>query len=93
MSNEVLMAISGGLFVVVCGLLVFIFISLQTKVQSFQQSFEAFSSMVDSKMTQLGHALAAIDKDLRGEIFILDRRTTRLEAETHRSRREEDKEE
>lgn len=80
----------GVLFTIVCGLIVFIFVSLQSKVDTFKTSFDEFKEMLDLKLTQLGHALAAIDKDLRGEIFALDRRTTRIEAESH-LRREEDK--
>lgn len=90
MTIEVLMiSFAGGLFLIVCALVVFIFVSLQKKVDDFKASFDEFKHMLDSKLTQLGHALSAIDKDLRSEIFVLDRRTTRLEAETH-SRREED---
>ena len=89
MTVEMLMvSFAGGLFLIVVGLIVYIFITLQNKVDTFKVSFDEFKEMLDSKLTQLGHALASIDKDLRSEIFTLDRRTTRLE-ENHR--REGDK--
>lgn len=80
MSFETLMTMfAGGLFVIVCGLVVFIFISLKGEVKSFKSSFDEFRVMLDAKLTNLGHALGAIDKDLRGEIHVHDRRITILE--------------
>lgn len=92
MTFETLMAIfAGGLFLVVCGLITFIFVSLHTKVDEFKVSFDSFRQMLDEKLTQLGIGLTAIDKDLRGEIYILDRRTTRLEAVAGTRKQEADK--
>lgn len=94
MTFETLMiSFASGLFVIVCGLLVYIFTDMKKEITSFRE-------MLDLKLTQLGHALEIINKDLReiisdtdkslrSELTILDRRTTHLEAETH-SRREGD---
>lgn len=91
MNFELLMtSLAAGLFLIVCGLVVFIFTGLKKKVESFITSFESFREMLDKKLTHLGHALALIDKDLRGEmvsidkglreqIYALDRRTSHLE--------------
>lgn len=94
-------SIASGLFLIVCGLVVFIFTGLKKKVDAFIESFESFRDMLDKKLTHLGHALALIDKDLRGEIVSvdkglrqeihdLDRRTSHLEAGKP-SRRNEDR--
>lgn len=92
MNFEALMAIfAGGLFLIVCGLVVFIFVSLQNKVENFRISFDEFRGMLDAKLTQLGHALSAIDKDLRGEIHVHDRRIAVLEIKNGTRKQEADK--
>ena len=106
MTFEALMiSFAGGLFLIVCGLVVFIFLSLKREVESLknqvQKEVGSFREMLDLKLTQLGHALEIINKDLReiisdtdktlrGEIMVLDRRMTHVEAENH-NRRNEDK--
>lgn len=80
MTFESLMTIfAGGLFLIACGLVVFIFMSLKSDVINFKSSFDEFREMLDLKLTNLGHALSNIDKDLRGEIHVHDRRITVLE--------------
>lgn len=74
MTFELLMTgIASGLFLIACGLVVFIFTGLKKKVDAFIKSFELFREMLDNKLTHLGHALSLIDKDLRGEIVSVDK--------------------